>query len=328
MKALISNVNSFKQLMLNEAGTLDIRMLRNASTLKKDEWKLLDRAIADVMRHDLIGISDLISRGLVFNVGSLGVLTVEWERHGDMTGAQIDLAGDTQTQEDTVEFDIDGVPIPIIHKDYRINLRRLLASRRLGSNIDTLQAAIAARKVKESMEDMLFNGVNIKSDNYRLYGYRTYPNRATTNFSVAWNATSGTPDPIGDSQKFVETMYLKGLYGPFVMYINPAYWSVLQEDYSEYKEGSILSRILNIAGIQDVKPSQYVPADQIIMVQMTPDFVDLIVAQDIMNLQWDQQAGMVEHYKVMAAMAPRFKVRESTVGAGGLVSGILHATKS
>jgi len=289
----------------------------NAALLQKDEWKTLDRSVIQIARQRLNGIADLQNRGLVRNLGGLGVMTDEWEDVSDMEAANVDMAGATRGEEDSAVFQTQGVPIPIIHKNFRINIRRLLASRRQGAPIDTTQAETSSRLVRDGLENMLFNGVTLKSDGYNIYGYTTYPNRLRTNIATAWD--SATTSILTDVEHMLATMHAAYHFGPFVMYVPTNYYSVLIKDYSSYKNGTFLDRILAYPDIEAVKPADVLTSTEIVMVEMARDVVDLAVGQDITTVEWESQGGMISHYKVMAAMAPRLKKD----GNGN--TGILHA---
>ena len=306
------------------ANDFDVNALRTNGLLREDEWKALDTTVVGVARKRLAGIADLRARNLTHNLGGLGVLTSEWENASAMTDADVDMSGETPGREDSVAFTTQGVPVPIIHKGYRINIRRLMASRKLGQSIDTVQAAEASRRVVLKLEDILFNGYTLKNDGYSVYGYTTFPNRLRTNIDTAWDASS--PDIVGDVIHMVETAADAGFYGPFVLYVPSNYWSVLQEDYDTYKDGTWYDRLLRIREIEDVKVSDVIESDEVVMVQMTPDVVDLAMGQDISNVEWNSMGGMVQHMKVMGAMVPRLKSTEDE--DGNTVAGIVHAFES
>lgn len=300
---------------------LNVNALRaNTTMLRKDEWKRLDGVILGVVRERLVGVADLLSRGLVMPLGGLGVLTVEWERMNDMNEAELDMSGVAPGREDTLTYDIDGVPIPVIHKDYRLDIRRLAASRNSGQALDTTQAAIAARKVADKLENVLFQGHTLSSDGYKLYGYTTYPNRATCNIDDWTNATGA--QIVEDVLQMIDIQFQNGFYGPHTLYIPKEYWMPLQEDYDTYKEGTILNRIREIPNLGEIKVSADLSNNEVVMVQLTSDTVEMCVGQDITNVPWSEHGGLVEHMKVMYCGAPRMKRMKHA--NGNLVCGILH----
>jgi len=304
------------------ANDFNINGLRTNGLLRKDEWKLLDTAIIQATMQRLSGIADLRAMGLVHNLGGLGVLTSEWENTSAMSDANVDMSGETPGQEDSIEFTTQGVPVPIIHKGYRINIRRLMASRKLGQSIDTVQAAAATRRVVLKLEDILFNGLTLKNDSYSVYGYTTFPSRLRTNIGTAWDAASGQ-DPVADVLHMIETAADAGFYGPFNLYVPSNYWTTLMEDYSDYKNGSWMDRLMMIPQLNAVKTSDVIESDEVILVQMTSDVVDLALGQDISNVEWNSLGGLVSHMKVMGAMIPRMKSTEDE--DGNTVAGIVHA---
>src|SRR3990167_8936479 len=132
--------------------------LRTNDVLRKEEWQQLDETLVGVARQRLIGINDLVSRGLSRNLGGLGVVPAQYEQLGDMTAASVDFAGVTDAEKDSVSFTLVSVPVPIFHKDFSINVRRLESSRgpnSIGAPIDRTQVETAAQKVVEQMEEVL-----------------------------------------------------------------------------------------------------------------------------------------------------------------------------
>ena len=105
------------------ANEMDPRALRTNTVLRKDEWKELDEAVVQISRYQMTGVNDLISRGLVYNVGDgLGTTVLETEDVSDMSDAQMDIDGSSPSQEDRVKFGINYLPLPITHHSFRISL--------------------------------------------------------------------------------------------------------------------------------------------------------------------------------------------------------------
>ena len=266
-----------------------------------------DDAILKITRERFMGIADLRSRGLVRNLGGLGVILSNYERQGDMTKADVSMDGLTKTQNDRVTFDQVSVPIPIFHKNFTLNERHLLASRTRGEALDTTQAEIATRIVAEKMEDALFNGLpGLVVDGKTVYGYTTHPDRNTGTLTSNWSTANGA-GIIDDLLLMIQQAYDELMYGPFTLYIAKNIAAHLHEDYSADKgNNTIMQRIMAIPEISDVKVSPNLADNSVVMVQMTSDVVDLAVAQDITNLQWSTDP-MNTHFKVFTAAAPRIK---------------------
>src|SRR5690606_13350708 len=141
------------------SGGMRINQLRTLDVLRKDEWKHFDTAVVEVARKRLVGVGALLSAGLRYGLSNpLGTTQIEWEQVSDMNDASISMSGVTDGQKDRVTYTLKSLPIPIVHKEFDINARVLAASRNRGDSLDTTQAEVAARKVAEMNESILFNG--------------------------------------------------------------------------------------------------------------------------------------------------------------------------
>src|SRR5690606_21509504 len=153
------------------ASNFNVNALRTLGTLQKDEWILLDTEVIEVARKNLVITQDLMSRGLTFSLpNALGHTRLEWEKVSDMEGAIITMSGLSESQNERIVYDLDGMPIPIIHKDFNINLRALAASRNKGEALDVTQARFASRKVAETIETLIFDGATVLGANNPIYG--------------------------------------------------------------------------------------------------------------------------------------------------------------
>lgn len=290
--------------------------LRTNDTLRHEEWQMIDDELLMVARERLTAIADLQSMGLVKNLGGLGVMVSAYERSTDMTEAQVNMDGVTEAQKDRQEYDLVGVPVPIFSKNFSFNSRQIEASRMRGESLDVTAAAMAQRKVLDSLESMAFNGVsNLVVDGKQIYGYITHPNRETLTLAGTGWATVAGRDPIGDVEKMLQKAYDIDRYGPFLLYVCKEYWGPIQADYSTAKgDRTFKERIEAFADITEVKVAPALPNNSVVLVQMTKDTVDLAVGQDISNIEWESKP-MLSEFKTFAAMAIRVKAdANNTVG--------------
>lgn len=298
------------------ANGLNMNALRTNDLLRKDEWEKLDQAVVEVARQRLNGIADLMNAGLTHDLGSLGVILSQYEQMSDMDDAERSMSGVKRGTEDSVEFTLKSVPVPITHKDFRINIRRLQASRLLGETVDVSQARTASRLVRDSLEDMLFNGASaLQVDGNGISGYTTHSDRGTHSGSD-WGTIANI---YSDVISMISVAEAANYYGPFVLYVAGTQYGEMREVYTDGSGQKALDRVLALPEISAVKPAD-VLTDEAVLVQLDSDVVDLAVAEDIMTVQWDHQGGMETNFKVMAAMVPRIKS-----DANGN-SGVVHAT--
>lgn len=308
--------------ILNDKGD-DLIRTNAPSTLRYDEFKDIDRTVYEVATDRLVGVADLQAKGLVHNLGGLGSVISQYEKSSDMTEAVINMAGVTAGEKDTPNFETVNVPVPIVHKDFTINIRRLLASRNslYADSIDTTAAAFAARVVAEKSEDMLFGGSTIKVEDGTIYGYTTAPNRNTVLIGTSWASLTpaNNDDIIEDVQSALDLARADKHFGPYTLYVPGNYEGKLDEDY-EPGSGDIRTvreRLLQLSGLNEIKVADRLTDDNVVLVQMTRNVVDLAVAQGITTVQWNQQGGMLENFKVMACWAPR--VKDDYDGRSGIV---------
>ena len=156
--------------------------LRTNDTLRKDEWKELDETVIKISRQRLVGVQDLIGRGLVYNLGNgLGTTVLEYEKESDISEAQMNMDAATRGAGDRITYDIGYLPLPIVHKDFQISIRALEASRKLGMPLDTATAAMAATKVSEKIEEILFTGASSYTfGGGTIYGYTDFSSNSVT----------------------------------------------------------------------------------------------------------------------------------------------------
>ena len=289
------------------ANGMNVNALRTNAVLRKDEWIQYDTAVVEVARERLAAVGDLVSRNLTLNIqNALGTTVVQWENVSDMDPADVSMSGVTQGERDRVEFSLQSVPLPIIHKDFEINLRALEASRRLGETLDTTQAALASRLVSERIENILFNGANITVTNSTIYGYTTHPARNTGAVSAAW-ATATGEQIVSDIVSMMSDLAADNMYGPYALYVPTAVYAHFADDYKTNSDRTILERILAIPEIEVVRGTSNLTGSNVVLVQLTRDVVDVVDGIQPMPVQWESQGGFVVHFKVLAIMIPRVK---------------------
>lgn len=297
-----------------------VESLRVEGVLRKDEWVNFDEAVVEVATKRLVAVADLMNAGLTYGVqNALGVTKVEWERVSEMTDAEISMGGITQGQNDRVTYDLQSVPLPIIHKDFHINIRALEASRTTGQSLDTTQAEIAARIVSEKIESLLFDGSDIAGSTNKIYGYKTAPNRTTGSTTADFASATGA-QIVGDVLDMINDAQNDNMYGPYVLYVTNAGYINMGDDYKAESDKTILQRVLEIPGIQAVRPSKDLAAGEAILVQMTRDVVDMVNGIEPTTVQWDSHGGFMVNFKVLAIMVPRIKSDKNSQ------SGIVHYT--
>lgn len=302
-------------------------MVVNAgATLRREEWKALDEAIMEPSRARLGGIEDLIAKNLVYNLGNaMGTTVLEWHDVNEALEAEMTMDGITRGKNDRVTFQHNYLPLPIIYAEYEINTRELAASRNLGNPLDTTMAKRAARKVLEKLEALLFTDTTYtfgeKDSRLRnaIYSYVNFPDRIGVNLSIPWDNSGITgamiiQDVLEMKQASIDNYH----YGPWTLYIPTNYETVLDADYDATTPGTtIRERILKIAGVNEIKVSDTLADDNVLLIQMTRDVIRLVRGMGLQNVQWSEEGGMVTKFKVMTIQVPQ--IRSDAYGKTGIV---------
>lgn len=302
-------------------------MVVNAgATLRREEWKALDEAIMEPSRARLGGIEDLTAKNLVYNLGNaMGTTVLEWHDVNEALEAEMTMDGITRGKNDRVTFQHNYLPLPIIHAEYEINTRELAASRNLGNPLDTTMAERAARKVLEKLEALLFTDTTYtfgeKDSRLRnaIYSYVNFPDRIGVNLSIPWDNSGMTGAMIiRDVLEMKQASINNYHYGPWTLYIPTNYETVLDADYDATTPGTtIRERILKIAGVNEIKVSDTLADDNVLLIQMTRDVIRLVRGMGLQNVQWSEEGGMVTKFKVMTIQVPQ--IRSDAYGKTGIV---------
>lgn len=309
--------------MANEEERMEIAA--NATTLEEDEWETLTDRMISVYQDQLVGIADLQAAGLTRNV-SLATKIDLWQERTNFTEAEVSMDGETRSEEDRVTYATKGVPIPIIHKDFRIGQRDLTSSRLLNNDLRTDDIAEATRSVTEMAEALLFSGWNptirdADGDTFTMYGYTTHPQRNTLTGSD-WGTATNIRDDLVSMLDMLDADNRTS--GGFWLYVAPAQWRQFRSAVDPDGDGNmtVRSRVLEeFSGeIGAVRRAPLLADGSAVMVDPSPDVVELAMAEDVQTIEWQSGSGMTNHFKVMAAMAPEIKTDAEAQ------SGVVHTT--
>lgn len=290
-----------------------VAALRTNDVLRKDEWKEFDKAVVEVAKSRLLIVGDLIARGLQYSLtNALGTTILQWEQLNEMSDAEITMSGLAESENDRAVFTLKSLPVPLIHKDFHINIRALEASRRTGESLDTTQARQATRKVAEATEKMFVDGVTLTHGGGNIYGLTNHPSRNTGSLTSNWADTVNTTgeEIVTDVLKMIDALVSDNMYGPYNLYVPTSYFTRLSDDYKANSDRTIMERILAIPQIQAVIPSSFLAggaSGEVVMLQTTSDVIDVVDGIQPTPVMWDSHGGMVMNFKVLSIMLPRIK---------------------
>jgi hypothetical protein len=245
----------------------------NAATLRKDDWKMVDSAVVQAARPRLRFFGDLIQAGLEVRIpNALGKMVWQYERQSSISDATVSMDGVKKGDSDRPTYDLDQMPLPIIHKDFTFGVRHLTASHSSNTPIDISAAAAAGQACAEMVEKLALGvAPEHKFGGGAVYGLCNHPDAIATTFVNPWT-TAGTRNPawtpalmqreiLALRQKLYESHH----YGPFNIYHSPDFDVILDDDFNIQTSGVSMSltmreRLLKIDSIKAVKTSEFLPA--------------------------------------------------------------------
>jgi uncharacterized linocin/CFP29 family protein len=305
---------------MSEGRELSSAELRTLDTLRKDDWIFLDQELVKEAVIRLVGVADLKAAGLTQPVAnSLGTTIFQYEKITDMEAATVSLDGITRTASDRQEFLLSGIPLPIVHKDFFLNLRTLNASRRRGEGLDATQVRTAGRLVAEQEEKMLFQGGKTFGG-LTIYGYTTHPDRNTASFGTNGNwvqAAKTGENMLADVQTLIAAAEADRMNGPYWVYLPRNYSTVVGNDFKANSDKTIRQRLEELDGILAIRVADQLPSNNIVLVQATADVVKWIQGETLQTVQWDVDGGFQVNFKAWEIAVPL--VRSDAQGRSGVV---------
>lgn len=320
-----------KAFTLNELRDMGVDVpITNATTLRKDEWSMLDTAIVRVARQRLRAWSDLAAASSFGGFNGMSKMILEHETMSDPGEAVVDMDGLTPGRTDAPLYQLEGLPLPITHSDFWFSSRRLAVSRNTGTPLDSTMAEAAGRRVAEQIEKTLIGTVTGTtygvSSSYtaalgsKVYGYANYPNRITKTDVTTPDGTNGATT-VDDVLSMIESATNKYYYGPYMLYHSTDWDKYMDDDYRANDSRTLRQRLREISQITDVRRLDFLTNTYtLLLVQMTPEVARAVTGMDITTVQWPTSGGMRLNFKVMAIMVPQ--LRSDYNGN----TGIVHAT--
>lgn len=316
--------DGFAYLMANEEQRGEF--IANQSSLEKDEWEELQDTVIDVRRQRLNLVSDLRDSGLTRSY-DLATLTSIWQTTNDVaSGAEVTMNPGTRTDADDIEYQIDGVPLPVFHKDWFIDRRMLLASRRMGQGLDTVVPSQMTRAVSELIETTFLNGWSQTVDGRTLYGFTNHPDRNTYTGTDWGDDTSDADNIRNDVLAMIEALENDEFGGPYRLYVSRTQWQEMRQEIADFGSGNpgdtnMRERIQDeFSEIQDVRPTWGLSDGTAVMFQPSREVAQVGLAEDIQPVEWRSNDGWRHHFKILGAMT--LELKSTATGQMGVV----HAT--
>lgn len=309
------------------------KMAYNDESLTTDEWKRITSRVVAIRKRALTAVNALRAAGLDRPL-SIGMLADEWQTVSDIGQAEVAMDPADSTRMEDPAYGTDGAALPIVHKDWEIGWRRLQASRRNGGGLNAVVAAQMSRAVSEKQEQLIFRGApHINYKGYSTEGLITHDNRLTYTGSDWSSGTSEseTAKFIRDDflalferledAKFTDGNYLAFLSRPQAQQLRAAVATLASGDTSDMNMRERLNTEFEteLGGIYSIE-TDYLPAGNAVVLQPSPDVMNVGIAENVQPVRWSSNAGFVNKIKFMSSM--NVEVYADASGQAGVV----HAT--
>jgi len=183
-------------------------MVLPPETYMKIKEGIVKNARKHSIARQIIGVRPL-------NAG-VGLQQWTYDTLTEVSDAQITYAF-TETGEDVADFGRSHVPIPVIHKEFRIGYRDIVAAQRGGYPLQASTADSASYKVMLQENAMLLNGYSADGSTYDIKGlYQSAGNSESTSKDF------GTPgNAMAKVQLAITELIADDIYGPYNLVLNP-----------------------------------------------------------------------------------------------------------
>jgi uncharacterized linocin/CFP29 family protein len=306
-----------------EGKELSPNLLRTGTVLRKEEWSFFDTALVEEGVIRLKAVADIIAAGNVINIpNAMGITNYEYEKISDMNAPDLSMDGNARTENDAVTFSPHNLPLPIMHKDFFMSLRKLTASRNKGESLDTTQIRLAGRLIGEETEKLLFQGTSKIYGAVPIYGYLTHPDRNVGAYSgtIAWsNASKTGAQMLTDLQTMIALLEADRFYGPYNVYVPTTSSVHFEDDFKAASDKTIIQRLLEMQQINSITVCDQCTVDKIVMVQMGMETAAMVQGIPLQTVQWDINGGFTLHFKAFQISIPLIRSdKENRCGVANL----------
>ncbi|MFA5408722.1 MAG: family 1 encapsulin nanocompartment shell protein [Bacilli bacterium] len=209
--------------------------------------------------------------------GGIGVQQWTYDTANEVSDALLTYQF-TDTSEDWIELARTDVPIPLLHKEYRISRRDLAAAARGGFGISTATVQSAAYKVMNLENQLILNGFAADGTTYDIKGLY----QSAGNYTAGKDfATAG--QPLESVATAIDLMQADNITGPYNMVLNPTQYmelatSVLGSGAGE-REMAMVKEILEGGSI--FSTSFQATGTGMLLADASAGFFEMVVAQDM-----------------------------------------------
>jgi len=290
-----------------------------ATTLRHEDFLVIQEMITEVRRRKLNGITDLKEAGLSFPV-ALSDQIVGVENVNGFGAAEQEMNPTGYQNNDTVFAEV-FTPNPITHQSFSVPWRQQGFNYKSSAGLKETM-----RQVAERLEETLFNGnkVSFGGALQSIFGYTTHPDRGTITISQ-WDLVANNDKIVDEVIASIGSMFANqgGVeMDSVILYFPKNFKGAMDRDYvSGFPSKTVAERIKDIPEIKDVKFAEKLADDNVVFVEMSDRTIQLAIATDMVSVPHVKTNPMAA--QVMTTYAAMVQIIKSDDNSN---TGILHAT--
>ena len=284
---------------------------RAATQFPLHAQELIDKAVTRVGMRRLSIVKDLILAGLTVPLPNwLSYTEYYWESMNQVGGAIETMVPKARGEDQKPDRIGNRIPIYCTTDDFTYTIREIKQSERVDSiPMDTLGIEMATRAVNERIENSFINGSSINSAGLTVPGLLNAPQATSVDFSAGtWTGATGAQMQT-DVIRFMDAMRDNKKWGPWRLYIPTNFSTILERPFSVASDKTIRAWLEGMSDGEDgkltIRVADYLPADTVVMLQMSPEVVSVLVGQEPTAISWTDGPGFEFFHLVMACMIPR-----------------------
>jgi uncharacterized linocin/CFP29 family protein len=239
---------------------------RDQAPLTDEQWAALEGTAVATARATLVGRRFLTLAGPF----GPGVEALPSDTLSGTNAGQVDLLGNAEGETIGIERR-RFLPLPLLYKDFWLHWRDLESSRRFGTPLETNTAAGAAAACAQAEDRLIFDGDSA----HDLPGLRTVDGRQTLPMRD-W-ATAG--EAFADVVDGVRQLIAQGYTGPYALVVSPLLYAQLNRVFDN--TGVLELEQVEKLARRGVYPSSVLPEPAALLVDSSPQHMDLAVAVDL-----------------------------------------------
>lgn len=293
-----------------EAANDKAELTHNADgTVRHEDFLVIKDMIIEVRRRELTAIDDLMTgSGLTVDAAITDQL-VGFENINEFQRAQQEMNPTSFDNNNTV-FTEDFVPNPITHSSFQVPFRQQGFQYK-----SSLGMSESIRQVSERNQDTLINGnssllVSFQGKNFEIFGYTNHPDRGVDTITD-WTLASNSEAIVTETVTALGLMHT-GQGGvkndSVILYLANDIWTNVQNDFKANSDKTIMTRLMQIAQIKEVKPAEKLANGNALLVEMLARTIQIAVAQDIIVVPHVKTNPMsAQHMTAYSAMTHQIK---------------------